>query len=119
MKFVKKFLAAALFAGAPAGCSRSDDSTAVSAPRKGFKPIREDIPEMMSVKARQAEVERMNRSKREALLRMWVTAFSLLLISLLLIGVLCILGLEMVVRLDAEIFQEAHGLNLSQGGEMP
>lgn len=32
MKFVKKFLAAALFAGALAGCSRSDDSTAAGAP---------------------------------------------------------------------------------------
>lgn len=61
----------------------------------------------------------MHRSKREALLRMWVTAFSLLLISLLLMGVLFILGREMVVRLDAEISKEAHELNLSQRGEMP
>lgn len=85
-----------------------------------FKPVYgESGNDAASVKARQAGVEGMNRSKREDLLRMWVTVFSLLLLSLLLMGVLFILGREMVVRLDARIAQEAHDLNLSQRKEMP
>lgn len=50
---------------------------------------------------------------------MWVTACSLLLLSLFLMGVLFILGREMIVRLDARIAQEAHDLNRSQWEEAP
>jgi len=48
---------------------------------------------------------------------MWVTALSLLLISLLLLGVLFILGREMVVRLNTQITQGIHDFNLSQKEE--
>jgi len=58
-----------------------------------------------------------NGAATRDLFGMWVTALSLLLISLLLLGVLFILGREMVVRLNTQITQGIHDFNLSQKEE--
>lgn len=61
----------------------------------------------------------MNRIKKEDLLGIWMTAIFLSLISLLLIGILLMIGKEMAVRLDAQIAREARELNAMQKEEVP
>jgi hypothetical protein len=61
----------------------------------------------------------MNRRKMQDLAGMWVMACSLLLISLLLLGMLFILGQEMVVRLNAQITQGVQDFSLSQKERLP
>lgn len=63
--------------------------------------------------------KKMNQAKRYDSFEVWVAAFSLVVISLLLIVLLLVLGREMVVRLEAHVTQGINDFNLFQKEKMP
>lgn len=60
-----------------------------------------------------------DKAEKKAPSGIWLTAFLMILISFLLIGLLMALGREMVARLNDQITRGVRDFNLSQREEMP